>query len=925
MGLEPGSRLGIYEIRSALGAGGMGEVYRARDIKLDRTVAVKVLPDAVAHDSERLARFDREARLLAQVNHPHIAGIYGLEDDGGRKFLVLEFVDGESLAERLSSGPLPVAESLRLARQLVDALEAAHERGVIHRDLKPANIMITGDGQVKVLDFGLAKQVETVSQPELSQSPTLSFGGTRAGVILGTAAYMSPEQVRGRPADKRSDVWAFGCVLYEMLTAKRAFTPATGTSARGSTSDAEEISDTLASILRADPNLAALPAETPPQARTIVARCLEKDRKARIPDMSVIRFMLDGTLATAASAPETTRSGGGRAAVVWKAAAVLFFATSVAAIALLWPRAAPAPLPMRFLIEPPPGGAFSSGTVGRYGAFARISPDGSTIAFTARDRTGRTTLWVRPIESLASRELQGTDGAGWPFWSPDSREIAFSVPGKLLRVQVATGTVQTIATFPNPLVVGRGGAWSKDGVIVFNNGPGPLQRIAASGGQPSRLFPLAAGINHSFPSFLPDQHHFVFHFSDDNAPERAGLYLSSLDGGEPTRLLAADTGGVFAARWSRLLFVRQGTLLAQPFDATTLTLSGEAQPIAENVESAAAPGVVAFSVSDDGNLAYGLGMNSGPGLALTWVDRSGKTLARVGPQGDYRGIDLTPDGKRVAVHRHDVNGGDVWTGDATSGAISRLTFDAGVDNSSPIWSPDGTMVAFSARRDRKWSLFRKRADGIGASEQLVEVADAMAMPMAWTPDGSALLYEVGRASPSGSGTGALTGSADIWLLPLTRERKPAILLEGPRQQSHAQVSPNGRWLAYYSNETGRQEVFVESFPPGAGKWQISVDGGLFPRWRGDSRELYFMSLVSGGKMMAVDIVSDRAALEYGTPKELFNTEYVNLAHPPGMPYHAYSVSPNGQQFLIPRLAFTNLEAARIAVVLNWQAAAAASR
>jgi eukaryotic-like serine/threonine-protein kinase len=914
LALEPKARLGAYEIVGLLGAGGMGEVYRARDPKLSRDVAIKILPDAFARDPERLARFDREARLLAALNHPNIAGIYGLEDHDDRKYLVLEFVDGESLAQRLFAGPLPVDEALAIARQVVDALEAAHDRGVIHRDLKPANIVLTSDDQVKVLDFGLAKQVDVEARADASQSPTLSFGATRAGVILGTASYMSPEQVKGRPADKRSDVWAFGCVLYEMLTGTRAFDPSTGSRRAASGDDVDNISETLAAILRAEPDLTRLPASVPPTVRAILARCLEKDRKARIPDISVVRFMLENDLRSSATTPSGTMSA--RSARVWQIATAILAVIVVilAGASVRYLRRPAAPAVSRFFIQPPAGGEFSAAP-GRPAPFPRISPDGRRIVFSAADASGNRQLWIRAIDSLTAQPLPGTDGGTWPFWSPDSRQIAYSVGGRLMRIDANGGPPQTICALSGPTILSRGGAWNADGTIVFSRGPGPLFKIASTGGEPIPITKaVALAEAHVFPSFLPDGRHILFYADATGDEKKSGVLVMTLDADDSSHVVDADTGAIYDAVARKLLFVRQGTLLAQSFDPDSLKLSGEPVPVAERVESAAVPGVVAFSLADNGTLAYGVGVGDAAGLQMTWVDRQGKAIGTIAPVGNYRGLDLSPDGKRVAAHRHDGTGGDIWLTDTDRGVTSRFTFDASQENSSPLWSPDGRRIAFGSRRGGKWGLYIKPANQTVDEEKVIDAADtAVILPMSWSPDGSTIVYEVLTRG---------LGSGDQWQVSLSGDHKAVPLLQTPFQESHGQISPDGRWLAYYSGESGSPEVFVQSYPPGAGKWQISVSGGYFPRWSRDSHELFFINQPTAGKMMAVDVRTNGAMLERGRPKELFTTAYVNLPHGGGASaYHTYAVTPDGQRFLMPfPSANRDPEKRQIAVVLNWAAA-----
>jgi serine/threonine protein kinase len=895
MALAIGARLGPYEILSALGAGGMGEVYRARDTRLDREVAIKVLPELFVSDPERVARFQREAKTLAALNHPHIGGIYGLEDAGGMHALVLELVEGPTLADRIAQGPIPLDEALPIARQIAEALEAAHEQGIIHRDLKPANIKLRPDGTVKVLDFGLAKSLEPMSaaSPNVTVSPTITTPAvmTGIGMILGTAAYMSPEQARGRAADRRSDVWAFGCVLYEMLTGRLAF-------------DGEDATEIIAAIVKTEPDWKAFPPDAPTSIRRIVQRCLAKDRKARIPDLSVARFMLDETAAAATTDAASTRTRPTPVLRLWQAATALLLLTTIA-VTVTYLLRARSPAVTRFIVSPPDGTTFV--VTGRPATSAAISPDGLKLAFTARDTSGKALLWVRSLDSLTAQPLIGTDNASCPFWSPDSRFIGYSTPGKLIKIAASGGPPQTLWS-TTPGLLGRGGAWNRDGVIVFNNGPGPLFRVSSAGGQPSPVGKLANGqISFQFPSFLPDGHHVLYHASG-STPEVSGLHVMSLDTGESKRLLEADTSGIYASQGGYLLFVRQGTLLAQTFDPKTRALLNEPFPIAERVESGAVPGLVTFSLSENGALGYGIGSGLAAGLQMVWIDRQGKQSETVGPPGGYRGIDLSPDGTRVAAHRHDGYGGDIWISELSRGTTSRFTFDAAQDSSSPVWSPDGSRIAYGSFRNGKGGLYQKLSNGTGPEEKLLE-SDVATLPVSWSPDGQSIVYSVLNPNVS----------TDQWMLALSGDRKPVPLLHTPFQESHGQISPDGKWLAYYSNETGRAEVYVQSFPQGAGRWQVSTSGGQFPRWRRDGRELFYMSQASRGKMMAVDVQSGGTAFEASAPKELFDPVYINLSHSDGGPYHTYAVSPDGQRFLIPRSPSADQQttATPIVVVLNW--------
>src|SRR5215471_7949396 len=893
MPLSSGSRLGAYEIVAAIGAGGMGEVYRARDTKLNRDVALKVLPEAFTLDGDRIARFRREAQVLASLNHPNIAAIYGFEDSGSTHALVLELVEGPTLADRIAKGAIPLEEALPIAKQIAEALEAAHEHGIIHRDLKPANIKLRDDGTVKVLDFGLAKAMEPTSaiSPGLTASPTITTPAmmTGVGTILGTATYMSPEQAKGRPADKRSDVWAFGCVLYEMLTGKRAF-------------EGEDVSDTLASVLKSEPDWNQLFASISLSIRAVIKGCLDKDRKTRISDISVVRYVLNGAL----SAPLTTADGAtsqtaGHRTVWWQAAAAFFAVTTAVGFPALYLWRSTIPQVTRFAVLPPENQSFV--IAARVGTGVAVSPDGKKLAFTAREgvaaQAGKILLWIRPIDSLVAHPLSGTDGAAFPFWSPDSRFVGFFANGRLLKVDVTGGPPQTVC-----VCNGRGASWSRDGVIVLNNGPGPLYRVSSAGGEPTRVTKLTgAQGGHNFPVFLPDGRHVLFYGA---ARQDAGVYVTSLDDGESHRLVAADTGAVYDATHGLLLFVREGTLMAQSFSARTMTLSGEPFPVAEQVESVL-PGLVSFSVSNTGTLAYGTGGGNAAPLRLTWVDRQGKVIGGVGDDGNYRGVDLSPDGSRVVTHRHDGNGGDVWVTDLSRQTTSRFTFDASQDNSSPIWSPDGKQIAFGSLRAGKWGIYRKSSNNAGTEEKLIE-SEIQILPMAWAPDGRSLVYWASNP----------TTNSDQWLLPLTADRKAVPLLNTPFAEQHPQVSPDGKWISYHSNETGRAEVYVRPFPTGTSKWQVSTGGGVFARWRGDGRELFYLSGASNGKMMAVDVKAVGAAFEAGTPRALFDSGYVNLSAG-GSSYHTYAVSRDGQRFLIPRPLSSGADflSSPIVVVTNW--------
>jgi Tol biopolymer transport system component len=901
MPLSAGTKLGTYEVLAQIGAGGMGEVYRGRDTRLNRDVALKVIPEGFAADSERMARFEREAKLLASLNHPHIAAIYGLEESTSTKALVMELVEGPTLADRIAAGPIPLDEALPIAKQIAEALEYAHDHSVIHRDLKPANIKVKPDGTVKVLDFGLAKaMLDDPASVDINNSPTLSMGATMAGTILGTAAYMSPEQARGKAVDRRTDIWAFGVVLFEMLTGRAAFA-------------GEDVSETLAFVMTKEPAFDTLPAKTPLTIRTLLRRCLAKNVRQRLQHIGEARIVIEDTLSGASPAePAASGRAKSRERLAWGAAAALFLTTVGlgATVAYLY-RPSGELAATRFFVSPPEKAIFDAGT-GTGGGFSMtiISPNGRRLAFTARDPSGKVLLWVRSLDMLAPQALQGTEGAAYPFWSPDSRSIGFFVQGqgKLKRIDVSGGPAQALCDAPS----GIGGTWNRDGVIVFApNSNGPLYRVATAGGEPLAVTKLTSQqVSHRHPSFLPDGRHFLY-FAQGRTSEDSGVFVAALDSNESKRLLAADTNALYSASGD-LLFIRQGTLLRQSFDLKRLELSGDPTSVAEQVATSINT-VGAFSVSDNGVLAYRNGPGtSGGTVQLAWFDRAGKPVETIGMPGPYRGVDVSPDGKRIAVHRHDGNGGDIWLLDsAHRETMSRFTFDASQDNSMPIWSSDGSRIAFGSLRNGKWGIYQKPANGTGREELLVE-SDLPKMPMSWSPDGKYIVYWI--SDPK-------TGW-DQWVVPLGGDRKPFPFLQSPFNESWSQISPDGKWIAYSSNETGRYEIYVRTFPAGEGKWQISTNGGSFPRWRRDGKELFYMSAstLTLGKMISVKVNPAGPTFEYGDPSELFDSGYINFLH--GLNYHAYAVSADGQRFLIPRPESSSsgeTASGPITVVLNWTA------
>jgi serine/threonine protein kinase/Tol biopolymer transport system component len=909
-----GGRLGAYEIVAKLGEGGMGEVYRARDTTLNRDVAIKLLLPDVASDPDRLARFSREAQVLASLNHPNIAHIYGLDrpegrdrqdgQDGKTAFIVMELVEGEELAQRIARGPMPPDEALPIARQIADALAAAHEQGIVHRDLKPANIKIRPDGTVKVLDFGLAKAIEEAGgaggpgrSGGLENSPTLTSPAmlTGVGVILGTAAYMSPEQAKGRPADKRSDVWAFGCVLYEMLTGVRAFA-------------GDDVADVLASVLARPINLDVLPRGIGPSIRLLLVRSLERDRAKRIADISVGRFLLE---------EPAEISSGSAAAPARKGRKGLFLVGSIVAAALL---------AVAFALRPQPPALHSASfevdapektvlvTAGRLGTSAVISPDGSHVAFTARDNTGHIQIWLRALDDVTPRPLPGTDGAVFPFWSPDSKSIAFFIAGRLQRLDITGGSPQTIC--PVNGSAPRGGTWNASGEIVFGTTNDELLRVSAAGGDPKPVRTRQPAASGRFPSFLPDGRRFVYSRGATTSSP-GGVYLASLDDDEPKLLIAGtDTGAVYAAN-DYLIFARGATLFAQAVDAKTLQSRGDAHRLAEHVETGVYSGVLSFSVSRDGVLAYGTGTSRTGLLQLVWVDRDGRVIGTVGPAGSYTGIDLSPDGKRLAVHRHEGNadgsGGDIWIMDLVRSTVSRFTFDATLEQTSPIWSPDGTRIAYSSDPGRKQGVFVKSADGSSPEQLLfereVDSGPGRLLPQSWAPDSSRIVVQNNLPQTL----------QDLWVLPTVGDRKPVPFAQSRFNEAYGQISPDGRWLAYQSDESGVPQIYVRPFPTGSGKWQISTNLGFLPRWRRDGKELFFMDAGAAGRMVAVAWKGDGAAPEPGPPQYLFDSGFALAPHPSS--YLPYAVSSDGQRFMIPRPPATvETENTRspIVVVEDWR-------
>ena len=910
MPIQPGNHLGPYEILAAIGSGGMGEVYRARDSKLGRDVAIKVLPEEFARDPERMARFQREAKFLASLNHSNIATIHGLEDSLGTRALVMELVEGPTLADRVRSGAIPMDEALPIARQICDALEYAHERGIVHRDLKPANVKVTSDDTVKILDFGLAKAIKgDGNSTDIANSPTLSRMATQSGILLGTAAYMSPEQAKGKVVDRRTDIWAFACVLYEMLTGKMAF--------RG-----DAVADVLAAIIKEEPDWSLLPAATPIRVRVLLRRCLQKDPKQRLRDIGDARISLDEALSGAAD--PTSALTAERPATQWRlwvvsGVAGLFVLATVFLAFLYFHQKAPVGQAMRFEIPLPDKVTPSP--------WFALSPDGHKLAFVVTGADGQARVWVRSVETLEARPLEGTEGANSPpFWSPDSRFIAFSTPGKLKKIVSSGGPPLTVCDAPAPFVVG--GAWNRDDKIIFGSQVGVLQ-VAASGGSPS---PITAGSPvggaSATPSFLPDGRHFVYSRGGGDGSAN-GVYLGSLDTKpqeQPSKKLLADFSQVSYAPSSDpavgyVLFVRgattpgsAGTLMAQPFDTRRLELSGEAVPIAEQVSN------LSFSASTD-VLVYVKGSQTvaAPETAgtiqgqLTWFDREGKSLGTVGDPGLYRAVAFSPDGKRLAFERADpqkVRNWNIWLYEFARGVTTRFTFDSDWD-ANPVWSPDGSRIAFGSNRGGQFDLYQKTSNLAGEDELLFKSSESK-VPSSWSPDGRILLYYNVTPLPF-----------HLWLLPLgggEADRKPVRIGHSEFNEIWAKISPDGRWIAYHSDESGKDQIYVRPFDPSLvsgspsaggtplkGKWMVSKDGGTTAVWRRDGKELFYLSL--DGAAMAVE-VSTSGVFQAGVPKVLFKV-------PGGVLF--WDATPDGKRFLMAAPS-SGSAPPPFSVVLNWQAA-----
>ena len=870
MSLNPGEKLGPYEIIAPLGKGGMGEVYRALDTRVHREVAIKT-------SSERFTeRFEREARAIASLNHVNVCTLF----DVGPDYLVMELVEGPTLGERIALGAIPLDESLKLGAQIADALAAAHRKGVVHRDLKPGNIKIRPDGTVKVLDFGLAK-IGGFATAASDNSPTLSVHETQAGVVLGTAAYMSPEQAKGKPVDKGADIWAFGVVLYEMLTGTQLH-------------QGETLSETLASVLKEAPDLTRVPAKV----RRLLRSCLQKDPEQRLHEIADWKLLLDD------DAVEAPLPAASRARWLWPSvAAVLLLAAAALGVTLLrqTPPAAPE---IRSQIPQPEGLTFNPGTQ------AAISPDGQWLAFAALGPDNISRMYIRSIDSLEVRPLQGSEGIiGFsppPFWSYDSRFVIYGAQGKLKKSEITGTPAQTIAD--TGLLFVQGGTWSRDGVILYAKNTGNLEQVSSNGGMPVAVTALAPGETaHRWPQFLPDGRRFLY-LRVSSSSEKTGVYVGSLDvtpeeqNLEP--LLVTDRQAWWVASESNgrsyLLMQREEALLAQPFDTGTATLSGTPVPVANGVGAFATATSGLWSVARNGALVYRSG---GAGLPRpTWLDLTGRAGGTFGEASGYLTPALSPDGGRLAFARMGAqNNVDIWVTDIAGGGNTRLTFDPGADT-SPVWSPDGKRIIFGANRGGRSDLYEKNADGSG-DERLLLKSDQDKAPSHWSRDGRFLLFT--SFDP--------TTREDIWVLPLESDKKPFVFLSTEAQEQAAQFSPDQRWIAYAAITSGNVETFVRLFSPDSrsaasaagAQWVISTGiGGLHPRWSADGERLFYLSL--NGDLMAAD-VQGGTAFQNGAPQRLFGN----------VPLNPWSLHPKGDRVLVMRAAADTGPVPPFTMVLNW--------
>jgi len=884
MSLQSGRMLSHYRLVEKIGEGGMGVVWKALDTTLGREVAVKVLPDLFARDAERLSRFEREAKLLASLNHPNIAAVYGLHEAEGARFLAMEMIGGEDLARRLDRGPLPLEDVLRIALQMAQGLEAAHESGVVHRDLKPANIQVTADGKVKILDFGLAKALageSGISSADPSLSPTLAVAGTMAGVILGTAAYMSPEQAKGKTVDRRADIWAFGAVLYEMLTGSKLF-------------DGETISDMLASVLKTDPDWNTLPAGTPHALRVLLARCLEKDPLRRLRDIGDARIVLEEILSGKGDAQQPAPA---EAAPVAKARSGLVTAVAVLGVAILAAAATWMLLP-----APPEGQPYHlevtvSGDLPLLqiqGSAAVLSPDGRYLAYVTGSPSdvSATRLHVRYLGRLEETELTGATGAYNPFFSPDGQWVGFVTPTELKKVSITGGTPLVLCA----VSLSRGATWGDNGMIVFAPTPnGGLMQIPAAGGAPSELTGLSEGeVSHRWPQFLPGGKKVLFTSYTSGDRNAGRIEVVDVDTGARTVLQQGGTYGRYVSS-GHLLYINSGTMFAAPLDLGSMKPATLPAPVLQGISSSVEGGAQ-YDVSRNGTIVYLTGQVAGARNTMVWTDPGGRMSPVSSVRREYQTPRLSPDGKRIAVVIVADGNSDVWVHDLERDTQTRLTFDEARDI-HPVWSPDGRYVYFTSNRGGTWGILRKRSDGSGEEESIFQSDDEIDVYSA-SPDGRFVAYH------------DQTTAGDAWILPVDGEkREPRRVFQSAAADGDPVFSPDGRWISYDSDESGRWEVYVRPVEGSGGKWQVSGQGGEFARWSDDSRWLFYRERSGGIWRVPVRVSSE--SIEAGRPEKLFEV-------PVGI-QQDWDVSGDGTKFLFiqTETAVGDAGANKVKLALNW--------